>query len=57
MEQIKLNQGARAAHQYLIETRVDGRAVEVIVNAHNRAVAARLAERAGYEVWSVNMIG
>jgi len=43
----------QAAHGYDIETRKGC----IYVEAHNRAQAARIAEKNGYQVCSVNMVG
>lgn len=43
----------KAAHGYDIETSKG----YIYVEAHNRAQAARIAEKNGYEVYSVNMVG
>lgn len=56
-ERIRLNR-PNTAHLYRIETiDKDGKKIEIDVEANNRDQAARDAEKAGYPVHSVNMIG
>lgn len=46
-----------ASHLYCIEVELNGQRGEVEVDANNRAQASAIAEKAGYEVRSVNMVG
>ncbi len=46
---------SHVAHAYNVE--VDNKGNYVTVHASNRASAAATAKKAGYAIWSVNMIG
>lgn len=48
---------ARTAHLYDVYIRIDGKEHIIEVFANNRNQAARMAEKAGYVVDSVNMVG
>lgn len=55
MEYITVLGNINAAHEYEVEVRTPSGRGHILVNAYNRAIAARLVEKAGYEVCSVNM--
>jgi len=56
--QIRLGNRETAKHSYEIETTNEhGKTMYITVDANNRDQAARIAERNGFDVWSVNMVG
>lgn len=55
-EKIRLGK-SDAAHLYTLAVLKDGIRGEIDVEATNRSQASRIAEKAGYEVGSVNMVG
>jgi hypothetical protein len=55
--QVRLGDYYKAKHLYSLEVAVDGTGTTILVDACNRTQAASIAKRAGYEVFSVNMIG
>lgn len=58
MPRISLNPEARnMAHRYDVGASKDGIIVLLDIRAQNRDHAARIAERAGYTVRDVNMVG